>query len=165
MAYSLTTARQNTARSGFACNPTAFGRILRGELPAVILYEDQQILCFRDRAPVSDHHYLVIPKRLITDASALIPADLPLLRKMVDVATQVAEANGVADVPTARASGNLSLGFHRWPFITVQHLHLHLIWPHPARSCIKAWQHPAKNGRMYPSPEMIAEWYCGAKLN
>eukprot|EP00310_Coccolithus_braarudii_P012976 CAMPEP_0183344748 /NCGR_PEP_ID=MMETSP0164_2-20130417/10347_1 /TAXON_ID=221442 /ORGANISM="Coccolithus pelagicus ssp braarudi, Strain PLY182g" /LENGTH=162 /DNA_ID=CAMNT_0025515797 /DNA_START=28 /DNA_END=516 /DNA_ORIENTATION=- len=154
----LAAARPNFKRAGFSSNPTVFGAILRGELPAAVLYEDDEVLAFRDAHPVSEHHYLVIPKALVPHAAAMTSADMPLLRKLVRVATQIARANGVEDVSLARDAGTLSMGFHRWPFITVSHLHLHLIWPHPASMCIKAWQHPAKNGWLYPSPEKVAQW-------
>mmetsp|Transcript_29010 Transcript_29010/g.67935 ORF Transcript_29010/g.67935 Transcript_29010/m.67935 type:complete len:162 (-) Transcript_29010:30-515(-) len=159
----LSAARPNVARTGFGGNPTVFGAILRGDLPATIVFEDDEVLGFRDAHPVSAHHYLVIPKALIPHAAALSSADLPLLRKLVSVATQIAHTNGVADVARAREEGVLSLGFHRWPFITVPHLHLHLIWPHPATTWIKRWQHPAWNGVLYPSPETVARW-CGSEL-
>ena len=61
----------NHAREGFSSNRTVFGKILRGELPASVAYEDSEVLCFRDIAPASEHHYLVIPKRQIAHAGAL----------------------------------------------------------------------------------------------
>ena len=48
---------------------------------------------------------------------------------MVEAAERIARACGVADVRAAREAGTLSLGFHLWPFLSVYHLHLHLIFP------------------------------------
>ena len=58
-------ATDNVARQGFEQNTTTFGGILRGDLPAKIVYEDDQVLAFCDIDPASEHHYLVIPKRHI----------------------------------------------------------------------------------------------------
>lgn len=154
----------NHAREGFASNRTVFGRILRGDLDASVAYEDADVLCFRDIAPASEHHWLVIPKRHIAHAGALQPSDLPLLRRMVDVAGLVAQANGVADVAAARSSGALSFGFHVWPLISVSHLHLHVIHPMPARSCIKRIQHPMRHTWWFTTPESTAARFCGSKL-
>jgi len=139
-------------------NGTVFGRILRGELPATILYEDEQVLCFRDISPASTHHYLVIPKEHIRHVGTLTSAHLPLLQHMMAVAAQVAKANGVNDVPAARHRGELLLGFHRFPLITVYHLHLHLIFPAPVQSWWKRLLFPNKYGRFFISPELVAEW-------
>ena len=46
----------NSRREGFEDNRTPFGKILRGELPAHILHEDHDVLCFRDIAPVQEFH-------------------------------------------------------------------------------------------------------------
>ena len=64
-----------SASSSYASNKTVFGAILRNELPATILYEDERVLCFRDIRPVSKHHSLVIPKRHIAHSGALTRDD------------------------------------------------------------------------------------------
>mmetsp|Transcript_12263 Transcript_12263/g.14880 ORF Transcript_12263/g.14880 Transcript_12263/m.14880 type:complete len:156 (+) Transcript_12263:100-567(+) len=127
-------AVNNFEREGFEGNRTIFGKILSGRAKAKIVYEDDQVLCFKDIFPASENHFLVIPKVHIKHYQKLTPDDLPLLRHMVNIAGEVAQVNGIEDVQTARKSGILSLGFHRWPAITVNHLHLHVIFPMPAKS-------------------------------
>ncbi len=55
-----------------------FARIIRGELPAIKLYEDDQVLAFMDIMPQADGHALVIPK---TPAVTLL--DLPLKQRLI----------------------------------------------------------------------------------
>ena len=94
----------------------------------------------------------------------MTPGDLSLLRDMIEVAERVARQRGVMDLRAERAAETLSLGFHLWPFISVQHLHLHCIWPTPARSCIKRVKFPVGYSRWYVSPEEVAWRYCGGPL-
>jgi histidine triad (HIT) family protein len=44
---------------------TIFGKIIRKEIPAKIIYEDEQVLAFHDVAPQAPVHFLVIPKKRI----------------------------------------------------------------------------------------------------
>jgi histidine triad (HIT) family protein len=134
-------ASQNSVRFGFQDNDTVFGCILRGELPAKILYEDETVLAFLDIAPASTLHAQIIPKRRIRHAGFLSMADVPLIDHMVNVAAQIAAANDV-DFRAARENGSLSLGFHLPPFRSVDHLHLHAIWPMENRSCMGRLKHP-----------------------
>ena len=48
----------------------SFGKILRGELPCDKVFEDDRVLVFKDIAPVSDFHLLVIPKEVRDATSA-----------------------------------------------------------------------------------------------
>ena len=72
--------------SDYSSNPTVFGRILEGALPAKVVEETELLLCFEDISPASEHHILVVPKRRIAHAAALTPADLPLLEEMAPLA-------------------------------------------------------------------------------
>ena len=122
----------NVTRAGFEDNKTVFGAILRGELPADILYEDERVLCFRDIKPMTEHHILVIPKQHIEHPASVVSDDVPLLRHMETVALDTLQAQYPAiDARAAHAAGTASMGYHRWPFLTVWHLHLHCIYPMP----------------------------------
>ena len=155
----------NHARDGFADNHTTFGKILRGELPANILHEDEQTLCFRDISPASDLHVLIIPKKLIQHFGCCEAGDAPLLRHMEAVALKVLQAEYPSlDIEAARADGTASLGYHKWPLITVYHLHLHLIYPLPI-----SWTRPFHKlifpqsyGMFYESSTSVIEG-CEAK--
>lgn len=149
----------NVARSIATDNKTVFGAILRGELPARVLYEDDDVLCFRDIRPVSEHHSLVIPKlRLIENVGHCSADDQALLEHMVAVAEKVVAAQypGV-DMQSAKSSNALSLGFHRWPMLSVGHLHLHCIYPMPCTKFWHRWLHPQNYGPLYvPASREIA---------
>mmetsp|Transcript_2016 Transcript_2016/g.2588 ORF Transcript_2016/g.2588 Transcript_2016/m.2588 type:complete len:173 (+) Transcript_2016:30-548(+) len=157
-------AKDNFKREGFEKNRTIFGKILQGKARAKILYEDDKVLCFKDIFPASENHFLVIPKDHIRHFGKLTPDDLPLLRHMVQVAGEVAQENGIANVEEARKNGELSLGFHRFPAITVYHLHLHVIFPMPANSFWQRLKFPTGNGYFYPTPETVAKTYCNGEL-
>ena len=130
--------RDNHARVGHENNTSVFGKILRGELPAKVLYEDDLVLVFRDIAPASTHHSLVIPKRLIRDCNHIVSEDVQLVRHMEACAKKaVAVDYPDIDVAAALSTNELSLGFHRWPMLSVPHLHLHCIYPVPC----KRWWH------------------------
>ena len=146
----------NSRREGFEDNRTPFGKILRGELPAHILHEDHDVLCFRDIAPVQEFHALVIPKRRIEHCGCVGHSDVPLLRHMEAVAPQALQAEYPAlDVSAARAANVVSLGYHKPPFITVHHLHLHCIYPMPA-----PWYFPL--ARLLSFPQQYGRFYHGS---
>ena len=155
----------NTQSDGFADNPTVFGRILEGTLDANIVHETETELAFCDISPASDTHVLVIPKVRYRHVVELTPSDLGVLRRLVSVAETVAKQRGITDLAGARANGSVSLGFHTWPFISVYHLHLHLIFPAPVtKSCWKRLKFPVLPVTWYVSPEEVAERFCGAAL-
>jgi histidine triad (HIT) family protein len=142
--------RPNRAREGFEDNPTIFGQILRGELPAEILFEDERVLCFRDIRPVSKHHALVIPKHHVPDSNHLTAADEEIVRHMEAVALQAVRIDfPQLDAEAALQAHDLSLGFHRWPMLSVHHLHLHCIYPMPAASWWFRFLHPQQYGFFY----------------
>ena len=158
-------ATSNSQRDGFADNPTVFGRILDGTLGATIVHETETELAFADISPASDTHILIIPKARHRHVGELTPADLGVLRRLVSVAETVARQRGITDLASARASGSVSLGFHTWPFISVYHLHLHLIFPAPVtKNCWKRLKFPVVPVSWYVSPEAVAERYCDAPL-
>jgi histidine triad (HIT) family protein len=108
---------------------TIFGRIIRGEIPAQIVHDDDRCLAFHDVAPQAPVHVLVIPKQPIPSLAEVGEADAALLGHLVMVATQLARSLGLADgyrlvVNCGRDGGQ-----------SVDHLHLHLLggrrlgWP------------------------------------
>ena len=107
---------------------TLFAKILSGELPADIVYEDADCIAFRDIAPQAPVHVLVIPRKPLARLSEATPEDEPLLGHLLQVATQVARAEGLTD---ARLIINDGAGAGQ----TVFHLHVHVLggrslsWP------------------------------------
>ncbi len=108
---------------------TIFKRIIDGEIPADIVYEDDRCLAFRDVNPQAPTHVLVIPRQEIAALSDLSDADESLVGHLLVVAVRVAEQLGLNDgyrtVFNCGADGGQS----------VDHLHLHLLggrkmeWP------------------------------------
>jgi histidine triad (HIT) family protein len=108
---------------------TIFGRIIRREIPARIVHEDDLCLAFHDVAPQAPVHVLVIPKRPIASLAEVEPGDEPLLGHLVSVATTLARSlelsGGYRLVVNCGADGGQS----------VDHLHVHLLggrrlgWP------------------------------------
>ena len=107
-----------------------FCRIVRGEIPSTRVLEDDAILAFRDIAPRSPTHILVIPKRHIPSAADLTETDGPLLGRLFEAAARIARDEGIAE-----AGYRLVSNVGRWGGQTVDHLHLHLMggrafqWP------------------------------------
>ncbi|MBJ9955563.1 HIT family protein [Acinetobacter courvalinii] len=98
-----------------------FARILRGELPAIKIYEDDQVLAFMDIMPQADGHALVIPK---TPAVTLL--DLPAeaaaytIQVVQKVARAIEKALDIEGIVLMQLSGAAAGQ-------TVPHVHFHLI--------------------------------------
>lgn len=111
-------------------NDTIFGKIIRREIPADIVYEDDLCLAFRDIAPQAPVHILIIPKKpIVSLADTHFPEDKALLGHLMLIAAEIARkeelAKGYRLVVNTGADGGQ----------TVFHLHLHLLggrslsWP------------------------------------
>ena len=74
-----------------------FCKIIRGEIPSSRVYEDDEVLVFKDIHPSAAVHLLLIPKKHIARLSEAMPEDQPLLGKMMLVASQVAREQGSTD--------------------------------------------------------------------
>jgi len=107
---------------------TVFGRIVRGELPAKRVYEDEQAIAFHDLAPQAPVHLLVIPRKPIARISGAGAEDAALLGHLLLVARHVAKEAGLTDFRIVINDG-ASAGQ------SVFHLHLHVLggralgWP------------------------------------
>jgi histidine triad (HIT) family protein len=107
-----------------------FCRIVRGEIPSDKVYEDDLVLAFRDIAPRSPTHILVIPRQHIASAADLTEADGPMLGRLFAATARIARDDGIAD-----AGYRLVSNVGRWGGQTVDHLHVHLMggrafeWP------------------------------------
>ena len=107
-----------------------FCRIVRGETPSDKVFEDDLVLAFRDIAPRSPTHILVIPKEHIASAADLTEADGPLLGRLFATTARIARDEGIAE-----AGYRLVSNVGRWGGQSVDHLHFHLMggrafeWP------------------------------------
>ena len=106
--------------------PCIFCRISAGELPAKIIFEDNQCLVFEDIHPKAPLHLLVIPKRHIESLNDMRLEDEGLLGHLIFIARELAHQNG-ADKTGFRAV--LNTGSHAGQ--SVFHIHLHLLAGRP----------------------------------
>jgi len=74
-----------------------FCKIIRGEIPSTRVYEDDDVLAFRDIHPSAPVHILLIPKKHIGRLSAATAEDQAVLGKMMLVAPKVAQEQGSTD--------------------------------------------------------------------
>lgn len=108
---------------------TIFGKIVRREIPAEIVYEDDLCLAFRDINPQAPTHVLVIPKKEIPRLSDAEGPDQALLGHLLLAANRVARQLGVADAFRLVVNNGAPAGQ------SVFHLHLHILagrgfrWP------------------------------------
>jgi len=109
---------------------TLFGKIIRREIPAEIVYEDDDVLAFRDINPQAPAHVLFIPKKPIATLNDLTADSAAVIGKLFLAATSWAKAQGFSDngyrcVMNCNKDGGQ----------TVYHIHLHLLagrqmhWP------------------------------------
>ncbi|TXJ01658.1 MAG: HIT family protein [Acinetobacter sp.] len=102
-------------------NQNIFARIIRGELPAIKVYEDEQVLAFMDIMPQADGHVLVIPK---TPAITLLDLPAEAAAYTIQVVQKIANAmktglnvDGIVLMQLSGAAAGQ----------TVPHVHFHLI--------------------------------------
>jgi histidine triad (HIT) family protein len=110
----------------FFVSQDLFARIISREIPATILYEDEQCLVFEDIQPQAPTHFLVIPKQAIARLSDAEVDDKPLLGHLMWVAQRIAKEQNIKDF---RLVVNNGAGAGQ----SVDRLHLHLLGGRPMR--------------------------------
>lgn len=103
-----------------------FCRIVRRELPAEVIFEDDLVMAFRDVNPQAPVHALVIPRRHIENLDHLASNDESLAGHLVLVAAEVARRLGVAG-----QGYRLVVNVRQLAGQTVHHLHLHILGGRP----------------------------------
>ena len=108
---------------------TIFKRIIDGEIPAKIIYQDDECLAFHDIAPQAPTHVIVIPRKEIPSLAAIADEDAALIGHLLvvirDLARQLKLERGFRVVNNCGPYGGQ----------TVDHLHFHLLgeremsWP------------------------------------
>ncbi len=105
---------------------TLFERIVAGEIPADIVYQDERVTAFRDIQPQAPVHILVVPNRVIPTANDLGEGDEALAGHLLTVAARIAAEQGIAD-----SGYRLIVNCNRDGGQEVEHLHLHLLGGEP----------------------------------
>lgn len=103
-------------------NDCIFCKIANKEIPSSIVYEDEEILAFRDINPVTPVHILVIPKKHISSLAELEKEDEVIVGKIYGVIRKIAEQEGIAEkgyrvIVNCGEDGGQE----------VKHLHFHLL--------------------------------------
>ncbi|MDR3183403.1 MAG: histidine triad nucleotide-binding protein [Planctomycetaceae bacterium] len=104
---------------------TIFKRIIDGEIPAEVVYEDNLCMAFRDVNPQAPVHILLIPKKEIASLNDLTDEDTPLLGHLYAVVRRLAKELGLESgyrlVTNCGSDGGQ----------TVYHLHFHILGGRP----------------------------------
>lgn len=103
-------------------NDCIFCKIIRGELPSTIVYQDEKILAFHDISKDAPVHILVIPKKHIANVMELEAEDAHILEDIYRVIRKIAVETGV-DQTGFRVITNCGEDAGQ----TVHHLHFHII--------------------------------------
>ena len=124
---------------------TIFQKIIDKEIPADIVYEDEQALAFRDINPAAPTHVLVIPRKPIAKVADMEGGDKELLGHLLWVASEVARREGLEDYrrravgfspacsPAGRPRAGLAAGLGLSVFIlcgvfSILRVFLHISW-------------------------------------
>jgi histidine triad (HIT) family protein len=102
--------------------PTIFSKIINKEIPAEIVYQDEQVTAFKDINPLAPVHILIVPNKEVATVNDLTDSDEAVMGKLFTVARQIAKDQGIAEsgyrlVMNCGADGGQE----------VFHVHLHLL--------------------------------------
>ncbi len=97
---------------------TVFQKIINRELPAEILYEDEQYIVIKSIKPMAPIHYLFIPKKLIVSIPQARDEDGETIGALLLLARTFAKERGIHDY---------KLAFNAGKYLHVPHLHLHFL--------------------------------------
>jgi len=100
---------------------TVFGKIIKRELPADIVFENDRIIAIKDLYPLAPVHLLIMPKKEIKNIQELAKEDASLIGEIVMVAQKLAEEFDVEEGYRLLTNNGPSAGQ------TIFHLHFHLI--------------------------------------
>lgn len=105
---------------------TLFLKIVRGEIPADVVYRDELVTAFRDIHPQAPVHVLIVPNHVIPSAADVTTADEAALGRLFVAARRVAEQEGLAE-----DGYRLIVNCRGHAGQEVDHLHLHLLGGEP----------------------------------
>ncbi len=111
---------------------TIFSKIVRGEIPADIVYRDDLVTAFRDISPITPTHVLIVPNETIPTLADVSADDEAVLGRMLRVAADIASEEGIAEngyrvMINCRDHGGQE----------VYHLHLHLMGGRPLGGMVR----------------------------
>ncbi|GAB2928461.1 purine nucleoside phosphoramidase [Hafnia psychrotolerans] len=101
---------------------TIFSKIIRREIPADVVYQDELVTAFRDISPQAPSHILIIPNILIPTMNDVTLEHEATLGRMMTVAAKIAEQEGIAE-----SGYRLIVNCNRDGGQEVYHIHMHLV--------------------------------------
>lgn len=105
---------------------TIFSKIIRGEIPANIVFQDDTVTAFRDISPQAPTHILIIPNKLIPTVNDVTAEDEQVLGHLFVVAAKIAQQEGIAE-----DGYRLVLNCNKHGGQEVFHIHMHLLGGKP----------------------------------
>jgi histidine triad (HIT) family protein len=99
-----------------------FCQIASGKIPSDTVYQDEEVIAFRDISPQAPVHLVIIPRRHIPSLAHLSEADSALVGRMVAIANQLAKKEGLS-----QKGYRLAINCGEEGGQAVPHLHLHLL--------------------------------------
>ena len=105
---------------------TVFSKIIRREVPATILFQDDRVTAFQDNEPKAPVHILIIPNKAIPSINDIEPGDEATLGYLFIVAARLAKEQGIAE-DGYRLLANCGRNGGQ----EVYHLHMHLLGGRP----------------------------------
>ncbi|HDR1226134.1 purine nucleoside phosphoramidase [Pasteurella multocida] len=105
---------------------TIFSKIIRQEIPANIVYQDELVTAFRDISPQAKTHILIIPNKLIPTVNDVTAQDEISLGRLFTVAAKLAKDEGIAE-----DGYRLIVNCNKHSGQEVFHLHMHLVGGEP----------------------------------
>jgi histidine triad (HIT) family protein len=107
-----------------------FCKIAEHKIPAQIVYEDEEVIAFKDINPVAPVHILIIPKRHIQSVALITDTDSELIGKIILVANKLASENSIVE-----SGFRIVVNHGKNAGQSVPHVHFHLLggrvlgWP------------------------------------
>ncbi len=105
-----------------------FCKIIAGEIPGTLVFQDGQVTAFRDLNPAAPTHILIVPNKHIDSINSLADQDEALVGHLFTAARQIAAQEGIAE-----GGYRLTINTNAHAGQTVFHLHLHLLGGAPLK--------------------------------
>jgi histidine triad (HIT) family protein len=103
-----------------------FSKIIRQEIPAPLLFQDDLVSAFRDITPQAKSHILIVPNKLIPTVNDIEAEDELTIGRMFTVAKKLAQAEGIAE-----DGYRLIMNCNQHAGQEIYHIHLHLVGGEP----------------------------------
>ena len=105
---------------------TIFSKIIRKEIPANIVYQDELVTAFRDISPQAKIHILIIPNKVIPTVNDVTEQDEVTLGRLFTVSAKIAKEEGIAE-----DGYRLIVNCNKHGGQEVFHIHMHLVGGEP----------------------------------